>query len=197
MTMNIKKKLLILLAILVALVILFLICRALVENGLGKRIAEANALFLNGTGGQPGIATELEARLEAADGLQSIAAKDDAVYREYSALRSTILNMKEMLSQYREDGWADLGQLYDLNAALSTQFAACREALEPRTEGKAHAALGEYQTAMDEAQAIIGKSGYNSAIRDFTDTVLNRFPNSLLKGLVKEKAPALWQSAGA
>lgn len=194
--MNTKKKLLIILAVLVALVILFFIFKALVENGLGRRIAEANALFENGTGGQPGIAEELQARLEAADGLQNLAAKyGDAVYTEYSALRDTNNELRALLKEHRDTGWADLGRMYDLNRDLGDQFAACREVLEPITEGKAHAALGDYQTAMDEAQAVINKSGYNSAIRDFTDTVLNRFPNGILKGLVKEKAPMLWESA--
>ena len=68
--------------------------------------------------------------------------------------------------------------------------------MEPLTEGKAHKALGEFQSAMDEAQKVIDVSGYNNAIREFTGKVLNRFPASLLKGLVKEAAPALWESAG-
>ena len=194
--MKLKTKLLIVLAVVLALLILFLIFRALVENGLGRRIAETNALFENGTGGQPGIAAELQARLDAADELQNIAAKYDEAYTEYSALRSTIIEMKELLKAYRETGSADLGRLYDLNALLSTQFITCREALEPITEGKAHNALGDYQTAMDEAQAVIDRSGYNRAVSTFYDTVLDRFPNSLLKGLVKEAAPALWQSGG-
>ena len=194
--MKLKTKLLIALAILLALVILFLIFRSLVENGLGRRIAEANALFERGTGGQPGIAAELQARLDAADELQNIAAKYDTVYTEYSALRNTILEMKELLKEYGDKGSADLGRMYDLNALLSTQFTDCRKALEPITEGKAHNALGDYQTAMDEAQAVIDRSGYNRAVSTFYDTVLDRFPNSLLKGLVKEAAPALWQSGG-
>ena len=194
--MKIKKTLLIVLAVILALLILFAIFRALVENGLGKKMANASALFVNGTGGQPGIAEELQARLDAADGLQNIAAKYDDVYTEYSALRSTILDLKQLLKDVKENGSADLGRMYDLNEQLSRDFAACREALEPITEGKAHAALGEYQSAMDEAQEIIGKSGYNRAIEDFYKKVLNRFPNGILKGLVKEAAPALWQSGG-
>ena len=90
----------------------------------------------------------------------------------------------------------DLGRMYDLNETLSKNFIACREALEPLTEGKAHKALGEFQNAMDEAQKVIDVSGYNNAIREFTGKVLDRFPASLLKGLVKEAAPALWESAG-
>ena len=195
--MKTKKILLIVLAVILALLILFLIFRALVENGLGKKMANASALFLNGTGGQPGIAEELQARLDAADGLQNIAAKYDDVYAEYSALRNTILDMKQLLKDVKENGSADLGRLYDLNEDLSAHFAACREALEPITEGKAHNALGEYQSALDEAQAVINKSGYNNAINEFYKKVMNRFPNSLLKGLVKEAVPALWQSGGA
>lgn len=190
--MKIKKTLLTVLIVLLALAILFLIFRALVENGLGRRMAEASALFERGTGGQPGIAAELRERLQAADGLQSIAAKYDEVYEEYSALRSTHNELRELLNS----GSPDLGRMFDLNAELGARFAACREALEPLTQGKAHNALGEYQSAMDEAQAAIDKSGYNSAIEDFTRTVLDRFPNNLLKGLVRETAPALWQSAG-
>ena len=194
--MNTKKKLLLILAVVVVLVILFFIFKALVENGLGQRIAEANALFENGTGGQPGIASELQTRLEAADELQSIAAKyGDAAYTEYSALRDTNNELRALLKEHHDTGWADLGRMFDLNEALSKHFVSCREVLEPLTEGKAHAALGEYQSVMEEAQAVINKSGYNSAIRDFTETVLNRFPNGILKGLVKEKAPMLWESA--
>ena len=190
--MKIKKTLLIILAVIVVLLLLFLILRGVVESTLGKKMAEASALFDKGTGGKPGIAEELKARLNAADGLQNIAAKYDQVYDEYSALRSTHNELRELLNA----GSGELGRMYDLNEALSRNFTACREALEPITEGKAHAALGEYQSAMDEAQRVIDVSGYNNAIREFLRTVLDRFPASLLKGLVKEAAPALWESAG-
>ena len=190
--MKIKKTLLKILAVIVALLILFLILRGVVESTLGKKIADASALFDKGTGGQPGISEELRARLQAADGLQNIAAKYDQVYEQYSKLRSTHNELRELLNS----GSRDLGRMFDLNQALSESFAACREALEPLTEGKAHAALGEYQSAMEEAQKVIDRSGYNDAIREFTDSVQNRFPASLLKGLVKEAVPALWESAG-
>ena len=189
----IRKTIIKILAVIVALLVLFLILRGVVESTLGKKIADAAALFDKGTGGQPGISEELKARLQAADGLQNIAAKYDQVYEEYSALRSTHNELWEMLNS----GNYDLGRMFDLNETLSKNFAACREALEPLTEGKAHAALGEFQTAMDEAQRVIDVSGYNNAIREFLGKVLNRFPASLLKGLVKESAPALWESGGA
>ncbi len=189
----IRKTIIKILAVIVALLVLFLILRGVVESTLGKKIADAAALFDKGTGGQPGISEELKARLQAADGLQNIAAKYDQVYEEYSALRSTHNELREMLNS----GNYDLGRMFDLNETLSKNFAACREALEPLTEGKAHAALGEFQTAMDEAQRVIDVSGYNNAIREFLGKVLNRFPASLLKGLVKESAPALWESGGA
>ena len=189
----IRKTIIKILAVIVALLVLFLILRGVVESTLGKKIADAAALFDKGTGGQPGISEELKARLQAADGLQNIAAKYDQVYEEYSALRSTHNELREMLNS---DNY-DLGRMFDLNETLSKNFAACREALEPLTEGKAHAALGEFQTAMDEAQRVIDVSGYNNAIREFLGKVLNRFPASLLKGLVKESAPALWESGGA
>jgi len=189
----IRKTIIKILAVIVALLVLFLILRGVVESTLGKKIADAAALFDKGTGGQPGISEELKARLQAADGLQNIAAKYDQVYEEYSALRSTHNELREMLNS----GNYDLGRMFDLNETLSKNFAACREALEPLTEGKAHAALGEFQTAMDEAQRVINVSGYNNAIREFLGKVLNRFPASLLKGLVKESAPALWESGGA
>lgn len=187
-----KKILLLILVILLVLVILFAIFRGLLENGLGKKVAEASALFQKGTGGQPGISEELQARLDAADGLQNIAARYDQVYQEYSELRSIHNELRGLLN----DGSGDLGRMYDLNEALTRSFAACREALEPLTEGKAHAALGEFQSAMDEAQRIIDVSGYNNAIKDFYHKVLDRFPASLLKGLLKEAPPALWESAG-
>lgn len=188
-----RKTLLIILAVIVAVFVLFLIFRGILESTLGAKMAEASSLFTKGTGGQPGIAQELQARLDAADGLQNLAAKYDTVYEEYSALRSTHNELRELLNS----GSPDLGRMFDLNADLSTRFTACREALEPITEGKAHNALGEYQTAMDEAQKVIDVSGYNNAIREFYRTVLDRFPASLLKGLVKETVPALWESAGA
>ena len=155
-------------------------------------MSEASALFTKGTGGQPGIAQELQERLKVADGLQNIAARYDAVYDEYSALRSTHNELRELLNS----GSPDLGRMYDLNRDLGVRFIACREALEPITEGKAHNALGDYQTAMDEAQKVIDVSGYNNAIREFYRTVTDRFPASLLKGLVKEPLPALWESGG-
>ncbi len=190
--MKIKKTLLKILAVVVALLVLFLILRGVVESTLGKKMADASALFTKGTGGQPGISEELKARLQAADGLQNIAATSDQVYEQYSALRSTHNELRELLNS----GSGELGRMYDLNEDLSKNFIACREALEPLTEGKAHKALGEFQSAMDEAQKVIDVSGYNNAIREFTGKVLNRFPASLLKGLVKEAAPALWESAG-
>ena len=190
--MKIKKTLLKILAVIVALLLLFLILRGVVESTLGKKMADASALFDKGTGGQPGISEELKARLQAADGLQSIAAKYDQVYQEYSDLRSVHNELRELLNS----GSGELGRMYDLNGELSRTFIACREALEPLTEGKAHNALGEYQNAMDEAQRVIDVSGYNNAIREFCRSVLDRFPASLLKGLVKETPPALWESAG-
>ncbi len=188
-----RKTLLIILAVIVAVLVLFLIFRGILESTLGAKMAEASALFQKGTGGQPGIAEKLHERLNAADELQNLAVKYDSVYEEYSALRSTNNELRELLNS----GSPDLGRMYDLNVTLTAQFGACREALEPITEGKAHNALGEYQTAFDEAQKVIDVSGYNNAIRDFYSSVLDRFPASLLKGLVKEPIPALWQSGGA
>ncbi len=187
-----RKTLLIILAVIVAVLVLFLIFRGILESTLGAKMAEASALFQKGTGGQPGIAEKLHERLNAADELQNLAVKYDAVYEEYSALRSTNNELRGLLN----DGSPDLGRMYDLNVTLTEQFTVCREALEPITEGKAHAALGEYQTAFDEAQKVIDVSGYNNAIREFYRTVLDRFPASLLKGLVKEPVPALWESGG-
>ncbi|MBR3060254.1 MAG: hypothetical protein IKG89_06535, partial [Oscillospiraceae bacterium] len=160
--MKARKTLLIILAVVVALLILFLIFRGILESTLGAKMAEASALFTKGTGGQPGIAQELQERLKAADGLQNIAARYDAVYDEYSALRSTHNELRELLNS----GSPDLGRMYDLNRDLGVRFIACREALEPITEGKAHNALGDYQAAMDEAQKVIDVSGYNNAIRE-------------------------------
>ena len=130
--MKARKTLLIILAVVVALLILFLIFRGILESTLGAKMAEASALFTKGTGGQPGIAQELQERLKAADGLQNIAARYDAVYDEYSALRSTHNELRELLNS----GSPDLGRMYDLNRDLGVRFIACREALEPITEGK-------------------------------------------------------------
>jgi hypothetical protein len=187
-----KKRLILIGCILLALIILFFIFRAVVENTLGRKIGDAVDQFWQGVGSQSSIAENLEARLLASDGLQNIAAKYDQVYEEYSALRTTRNDLFALFSARS----GDLGRMFDLNADLTRHFAACREALEPITEGKAHAALAEYQDAMDTAQAAIDRSAYNDAVRDFRRDVLDRFPASLLKGLVKEEPPALWESAG-
>ena len=90
----------------------------------------------------------------------------------------------------------DLSAMYQANEALDPLFTACREALEGLTEGKERSALDTYQADMDAAREAVSKAGaaFNAHVEDFTDSVLKRFPNSLLKGLVKTGLPTYWQA---
>ena len=191
-----KKRLVLIAVILAVLLILFFILRGTVNAGLGAKIDDCKAAFSlgveDGMGGRgPSLAQALQQRLDAADGLQTIAAKHDEVYSAYTALRSARNELMTLLA----DG-SDLSAMYAANEALDPLFKACRESLEGLTEGKERSALDTYQADMDAAQDAVSKAGaaFNAHVEDFTDSVLKRFPNSLLKGLVKTALPSYWQA---
>ena len=190
-----KRLILIGLAILV-LLILFFILRSTVNAGLGSKIDDCKAAFTRGVedgmGGRGlSLAQALQQRLDAADGLQTIAAKHDEVYSEYAALRTARNELMTLVAEGK-----DLSAMYQANEALDPLFTACREALEGLTEGKERSALDTYQADMDAAREAVSKAGaaFNAHVEDFTDSVLKRFPNSLLKGLVKTGLPTYWQA---
>ena len=179
------KRLICIAAIVLAVLILFCIVRSAVNKGLGAKVEAAAAEFYR----SGNIGDSLAKRLDAADKLQNTAARFDAVYSAYSELRNTNNALLALVNAKSND----LSEMYALNNQLSEQFVTLRKQLEPITEGKAHDALAEYQTAMDEAQAAIDRSFYNDDTANFYKTVLNRFPNNILKALVKADMPNYWE----
>lgn len=189
-----KKRLILVAAAILVLLILFFILRGTVNANLGGKIDDCKAAFTlgveDGMGGRSlSLAQALQQRLDAADGLQTIAAKHDEVYSEYTALRSARNELMTLL----EEG-EDLAAMHQANEALTPLFNACREALTATTSGKERAALDTYLADMEAAQDAIDScaAAYNAHVEDFTDSVLKRFPNSLLKGLVKTSMPVSW-----
>lgn len=179
------KRLILIACIVLAVLILFCIVRSAVNKGLGSKVEAATAEFYR----SGSIGDNLSKRLAAADGLQNIGAKYDSVYTAYSELRSTHNELLALVNAKSNS----LSEMHELNEKLGSQFVTLREQLEPLTEGKAHSALAEYQDAMDSAQAAIDRSYYNEDTEEFLKKTLNRFPNSILKGLVKAEFPVLWE----
>ncbi len=181
-----KKYPLIALAVLVILLAFYIG----VNKSLGGKMKEAAAAFTMGVEGDYGssISKQLKARIDAANNMQTIAAKYEAVLQEYSALRFARNDLYDLWLA-AEGLKADLHAVYEANEKLTERFNAVYDKLHPLATPKQQKEIEGYKSIMDNAQREISESGYNEYIREFYENVLDRFPANALRHICKEKPP--------
>ena len=190
-----KRTLLILIAAIVLFLLLaFIVIRTIVNDTLGPRVERASAAFTEGVMASDGstaqsLSDALYQRLAASDRLQTLAAKFDEVYPEYTNLR----NAHNALLDPLKNG----GSFEDMKAAdgkLTEAYQKCYDALGPLVSGKNASTREQSAAELDAAAEAVTKAAesYNSYIRSFRSSTLNRFPNSILKIFLQMDEPQLW-----
>ena len=181
-------------AIIVLLLLGFIIVRTVANDTLGSKVELASAAFTDGvmaTDGSriPSIADALYQRLDAADALQTIAAKVDEIYDSYTALRNAHNALRGLL---KEKG--DFAAMQEADAALTEAYDQCYAAIEPYVSGKSAATRESSAAGMQEGTANLkdAAEAYNSYILGFRETTMKKFPNSILKLFLQVEEPALW-----
>ena len=181
-------------AIVLVLLLGFILIRTVANDELGEKVNYAAATFTDGvpaTDGSriPGIADALYQRLEAADRLQTIAAKVDDVYDYYKDLRNaqnTLLNLLKNNGSFEEMQAAD--------QAMTEAYNQCYAAMAPYVSGKSAAVREESAAAMQAGAVAVVEAAetYNDYILYFRESVMKKFPNGILKFFLKNKEPQLW-----
>jgi len=189
-----KKTLYIVIAAVVAVLLIFAMVNATVNRNLGKKVEAVRDSFHTGVLNADGTTTmsvtdALYKRLNAADQLQTLAAKYDEIYDEYTAMRNA---SNDFLSLLKNNG--DMAALKEANRVLEEHFQTCAEVLTPLVEGKAATQLENAAVDFAAAQDTLNDAvtAYNNHVAAFTRNTLKKFPNSILKGLVKGGMPEQW-----
>ena len=179
--------------VVIILLLLFFPFRNSVRSGLGEKVEAAKNSFYEGIPGSGDSAeapyTALSERLSAANDLLNLAAKYDAVYTEYSGLRTAYNSLMNLL----KDKGA-LSEIKSADEALTEAVAVCAEPLQALTEGKAAEALATALQTLETAEERLAvlTASYNAYISDFTESTLSSFPNRFLKLFLSDPEPELW-----
>lgn len=191
-----KRIFLIVICVLAVLLLGFLMLRSAAERSLGAEVRRAAGAYTTGVLNPDGTTAQslseaLYLRLNASDRLQTLAAKYDDVYDEYSALRNAY---NEMLAEVKSG--SDFVAIRAANRNLELAFDGCCEALLPLVSGKSAETLAACADDFDAAQDAVDAAveAYNAFIRSFREGTLKKFPNSLLKLFLKTPEPKLWLS---
>ncbi len=190
-----KRGVLLLIAVIIVVLLLaFVLLRTVADRSLGVQVRHAASAYSAGVLNPDGSTSQslsdaLHLRLDAADRLLTLAAKYDAVYDEYSALRNAY---NEMLSEVKSG--LDFVAIRAANRNLELAFDGCCEALLPLVSGKSAETLTSCADDLDAAQNAVDAAGeaYNASIHAFRSGTLDKFPNSLLKLFLKSGGPELW-----
>jgi hypothetical protein len=180
--------------IIIAVVIILLAIYFGINRSLGGKMNKASAAFTEGVPSSSdygiSISEQLKARIDACNNMQTIAAKYEAVLSEYSALRFARNDLYDLWLAAED---MDLHAIYEANEKLAEAFNTVYDVLYPLATPKQQGEIDGYKSIMDNAQREIEESGYNEYIRQFYDTVLNRFPANILRYICKAKPPQYFE----
>ena len=182
-------------AILVFCVVVILASFFAANRSLSSRVQEVTDLFYDGTYDpglgyrKPSIKRQLDIRKDASNSLLSIGLYYPEAESETSALRSARNAFEDGLSRC-----VGAGKLYVLNKELDAAYNALYVKLGTLALDSARRnILDESRKEWDGSAAMIQKSGYNEAVRQFNRDVLSVFPTNFVMKLALVKPPELFE----
>lgn len=182
-------------AILVFLVVVILSSFFAANRSLGSRVQEVTDLFSDGVYNpglgyrQPSIKRQLEMRKDASNNLITVGANYPESESETKALRDVRTRLINGLSSP-----VGAEKLYDISKELDTAYNALYGKLGAFALDSAQRVIAdESREKWDGSAAMIQKSGYNEAVRQFSRDVLSVFPTNFVMKLALVKPPELFE----
>ncbi len=164
-----------------------------IHKSLGSEVKKIESQFYDGvyleSEGylQPSIERQLEKRMDAANGLASVATNYASLSKETSALRearNALLDTDEIPAKYSAN--ETLQKAFDeLRAALLRQDLTERELTM----------IESYSRTMEGARSVISASEYNNSVAAYYKTV-RKFPVNILKSLAFIDYPVYFEMEG-
>lgn len=153
---------------------------------LGEACQAAEDAFYTNDGSAKSIYSRLDARLDAANGLWTIIQNyNNSEAIDLSAARGTLLSAREN---------RDISDMFAANKALQSAFDSALASLGKYSlDSGEKEAVESYATTFAGAQKMIDESKYNENVLEFQRGVLDKFPASVLKGIVGIDEPELFQ----
>jgi hypothetical protein len=182
-------------AILAAVLIIILSSFFAANRSLNEKIREVSDLFSNGVYDlnvgykQKSVKSQLEVRTAASMNLISVGANYKDTEKETEKLRDARNVLQNGLSR-------SVGpeKLYDQNKDIQTAFDALAVKLSAMTlDAGNKTILDDSKSRMVNSAAMIEKSGYNEAVREFNRKVLSIFPTNYIKQFAMVKEPELFE----
>jgi len=182
-------------AVLVFFAVVILASLFAANRSLSGKVQEITDLFSDGVYDSnagyrlPSIKRQLEVRENASQNLISVGALYSEAKEETEALRSA----RNVLVNGLSNSFG-AERLYDANKDVQTAFDALYNKLTTLTLDSGDRSLAdESRGRMENSAAVIQKSGYNEAVRQFNRDVLSVFPTNFVKDLAFVKAPELFE----
>ena len=182
-------------AVLVAVVIIILSSFFAANRSLSEKVKEVNDLFLNGVYDsnvgykQKSVKSQLDVRAAASLNLISVGANYKDTAKETDALRSAREIFQNGLSKA-----AGPAKLFAENQDVQKAFNALYAKLTALTlDSRDKTIADDSQSRMINAAAMIEKSGYNEAVREFDRKVLSVFPTNFISRFAMVNGPELFE----
>lgn len=182
-------------AVLVFFVVVILASLFAANRSLSGRVREVTDLFSDGVYDSnvgyrlPSIKRQLEVRKDASQNLISAGAPYSEAAQETNALRSARNVLVNGLSNS-----VGAEKLHDANKELVTAFDALYGKLKTLSLKDSERSLAdESQGRMENTAAIIQKSGYNEAVRQFSRDILSVFPTNYVMKFAFVNPPELFE----
>lgn len=182
-------------AILVFLVVVILSSFFAANRSLGSRVQEVTDLFSDGVYNPglgyrlPSIKRQLNVRKDASNNLITVGANYSEAESETKALRDVRTRLINGLSSP-----VGAEKLYDISKELDTAYNALYGKLGAFALDSAQRVIAdESREKWDGSAAMIQKSGYNEAVRQFSRDVLSVFPTNFVMKLALVKPPELFE----
>ena len=172
-------------AILAAVIVVFTLLG--VHLSLNRQVAKLGSMFTDGVYiekdnyKQPGIATHLDARVNASLGLLTVAANYADLSDETESLREARHALIDAES---------ISQKYEANQKLEDAYKSLAAVLKAQVlSGTDADAISTYVSNLSGAQKAIEVSLYNSKVTEYETGILTVFPVSVLRGLAFPNSP--------
>jgi len=185
---NIKNRII---AFLIALIVIVGSTVFSVHRFLGGACQEVTDSFYNGVYNsdwnttRPSLNKQLNNRYDAANGLYAILAGYPDLSNYTEALRIAKNTLKDATGIHEK---------YLANQQLEDAFAAALHALQSQPlDGRDQEMLKNYSENFSAARDVIAQCGYNESVREFYRSTLNVFPANLLRHIIPQRLPVLFE----
>lgn len=183
-------------AVIITAIIIVLAALFGVHRSLGHDAGAVSDMFSLGVRDEtqnytrPSIRSQLEVR--ATTSLSLITVGNN--YSEASDKANTLTETRRYLANLLSDENSGPAELYTANAALQVAFDNLYKALESCELTETHKSdMESCLTRFSGAATVIANSGYNEAVREFSNSTLGVFPTNLLWRMAFVEKPQLFE----